>query len=238
MNTTMPKGVPELVTLAQPNSPAAEAYRVLRTNLQYAAVDRPLGTILFTSAGPDDGKATTVANLAVSFAQMGKRVILVDADLRQPALHLSFGAHLSPGLSSLLVATAEAESRPDALPLQPTGQPNLRLLAAGPVPPNPAELLASSRLDSVLAALAAEADLVLIDSPPVTAVTDAAVIAPRTDGTVLLIAAGQVRRDGARRAKVQLQAVRAKLLGVVLTNVTGDSAAPVEHYPPQAAVDR
>jgi len=211
-----------LVALVDPNSPAAEAYRQLRTNIQFSSLDRPLHTLLVTSSGPDEGKSTTLANLAVTMANTGTNVLLVDSDLRRPSLHEIFGAGNEQGLTTMILGSTSE------LPSVETGVPNLRLLPSGPLPPNPSELLASQRMADVLELLKGQADIVLFDSPPVVAVTDAAVMAPRIDGVLLVLRAGKTRREMAQRAKAVLEKVNANLLGVVLNNVKYD--ADVHRY--------
>ncbi len=206
-----------LIALRDPRSPAAEAYRTLRTNILFSSLDKPLRTLLVTSAGPDEGKSTTVANLAVTMAQAEQRVILVDCDLRRPALHTIFRVPAEPGLTSVILEQGEAP-----LPLQPTPVPGLSLLASGPLPPRPADLLGSQRMEALIQRLLAEADVVLFDTPPVTAVTDAAVLARRLDGVLLVLQAGRTRRDRAREARRLLEKVKANIVGVILNN------APVE----------
>ena len=202
-----------LVAARSPQSQAAEAYRTLRTNIQFSSLDRDLRTLLVTSAGPSEGKSTILANLAISMAESGRRVIAADGDLRRPGLHQLFGLDDAPGLTTMIL---DRDAEP---PLQATAVPQLRLLASGPLPPNPAELLASDRMAAVIARLAEQADLVLFDSPPVAAVSDALVLAARVDGVLLVVDAGRTRRDMARQAKEQLERVGARLLGVVLNNV-------------------
>ena len=206
-----------LVMLADPHSAAAEAYRSLAANLQFAYADRQLQTIGVTSAAEGEGKSTTVANLAIALAQSGRRVIVIDADLRRPGQHQLFGVQRDEGLANVLVGEAAAE-----LPLQDTQAPGVRLLASGPSPANPLETLASRRLDQVLALARAQADFVLVDTPPAGALADAAVLAPRVEGMLLVVSAGKTKRDLARRAREQLERVNANLLGVVLTGVRGD----------------
>lgn len=206
-----------LIALRDPRSPAAEAYRTLRTNILFSSLDKPLRTLLVTSAGPDEGKSTTVANLAVTMAQAEQRVILVDCDLRRPGLHTIFRVPAEPGLTSVILEQGEAP-----LPLQPTPVPGLSLLASGPLPPRPADLLGSRRMEALIQRLLAEADVVLFDTPPVTAVTDAAVLARRLDGVLLVLQAGRTRRDRAREARRLLEKVKANIVGVILNN------APVE----------
>ena len=204
-----------LVAAQAPRSEAAEAYRTLRTNIQFSSLDRDTRTLLITSAGPDEGKSTVVANLGITIAESGRRVIIADCDLRRPGQHALFGLQDHPGVTTMIL---EEAAEP---PLQPTMVPNLSLLASGPLPPNPAELLASDRMTRVIARLAELCDVVLFDSPPVAAVSDAAALAARVDGVLLVIDAGKTRRETARQAKEQLERVGARLLGVILNNVKG-----------------
>ncbi len=206
-----------LVMLTQPRSAAAEAYRTLSVNLQFSGVDHPVQTIGFTSGGAAEGKSSTVANLGVAMAEGGHRVIVVDADLRRPGLHRLFGLSDREGLSTALLA----QDAP--LPLQDTLIPGLRVLTSGPIPPNPTGLLASRRLDRLVARLAEQADFVLFDTAPVGVLADTAILAPRLDGVVLVVAVGQTRRDAARQAKEHLQRVQARILGVVLTGTRPNS---------------
>jgi non-specific protein-tyrosine kinase len=200
-----------LITLRDPGSAAAEAYRTLRTNILFSSLDRPLHTILATSSAPNEGKSTTLANLAVTMAEAEQRVLLVDCDLRRPSLHAIFGLPNEHGLTSALLEQAET-----ALPVQSTSVPGLRLLPSGPLPPRPADLLGSRRMGALIERLRREADIVLFDTPPVVAVTDAAVLAPRVDGVLLVLHAGQTRRDRAREARQILDKVKANVVGVVL----------------------
>jgi non-specific protein-tyrosine kinase len=204
-----------LVMLAEPTSPAAEAYRSLAANLRFATAGR-LQTIGITSAAAGEGKSTTVANLAIALSEGGRRVIAIDADLRRPGLHTLFGADNGDGLSSMLVS----EDMP--LPLVDTAAPGVRLLPSGPSPANPLEVLASRKLDFVLSQASAQADFVVVDTAPAGALADAAVLAPRLGGMLLVVSAGRTKRDLARRAREQLERVDAHMLGVVLVNVKGD----------------
>jgi non-specific protein-tyrosine kinase len=207
------KGAEELVTVAQPLSPVSEAFRALRTNIRFSSVDNPLRTILVTSAGPTEGKSTTVANLAAAMAQAGLKVVAVDADLRRPRLHQMFGLHPQGGLtSSLLEGSLDGR-------LQPAQVEGLVVLPAGELPPNPAELLGSRRMRELLELLKGHVDVVVIDSPPVLPVTDAAVLAQGVDGVLLVVDAGQTRRGAAKRAVESLRQVGANLVGVVLNAV-------------------
>ena len=227
---TKNEGGAGLVAWEEPKSAAAEAFRTLRTNIQFASPDKPVHSILATSTSPDDGKSTTVANLAVTFAASGSSTILVDADLRRPHLHQIFGLSNDAGLTTLISSLSRGgEEVSKELPLQETQVPNLLVMTSGPVPPNPAEMLASQRMAEVLAMLRARADYVLIDTPPVIAVTDAAVLAPRVDGVLLVVNAGKTKRDLAVKARDMLQQVNANLLGVVLNNAKIDKSA-YEYY--------
>jgi capsular exopolysaccharide synthesis family protein len=206
-----------LIALRDPRSPAAEAYRTLRTNIQFSSLDKPLQTLLATSTAPDEGKSTTIANLAVTMAQSEQRVILVDCDLRRPSLHTLFDLPNDTGLTSMFLAQEDAD-----IPLQDTGVAGLRLLASGPLPPRPADVLGSRRMEAAIARLRAEADIVLFDTPPIVAVIDAAVLATKVDGVLLIFQANQTNRDRARQARQILEKVKANIVGVVLNN------APVE----------
>jgi capsular exopolysaccharide synthesis family protein len=220
-----------LVAYTEPKSAAAEAYRALRTNIQFASPDKPVHAMLATSTRPDDGKSTTIANLAITFAASGSPTVLVDADLRRPHLHKIFGLSNDTGLTTWVseMARAGADASTVKVPLQDTMVPNLKVLTSGPVPPNPAEILASQRVAELLSMLKATAEYVLIDTPPIIAVTDAAVLAPRVDGVLLVINAGRTRRDLAVKARDMLRQVNATLLGVVLNNATIDKSA-YEYY--------
>jgi non-specific protein-tyrosine kinase len=207
---------PGLVVLADPHSPSAEAYRSLAANLQFAYADRQLQTIGITSAAEGEGKSTTVANLAVALAQSGRRVIVIDADLRRPGQHTLFGVNRDQGLADLL------HGDEGQLPLQDTAATGVQVVASGHPPANPLEALASRRFDQALALARAQADFVLVDTPPAGALADVAVIAPRLEGILLVVSAGHTKRDLARRAREQLERVNANLLGVVLTDVRVD----------------
>ncbi len=208
-----------LITITNPRSPISEAYRTLRTNLEFTSLDKPIRSMVVTSAAPEEGKSTTLANLAVAVAQSGRKVILVDCDLRRPALHQIFDVRNAPGFTDMM--------RDDALmsqpPLQETVVPNLYLLPSGTLPPNPAELLGSRRMSEVIAALQQHAEMVLFDAPPVIAVTDAAVLASKVDAVLLVVSAGKTKREHAKKAKALLEKVNAHLIGTVLNNVKGET---------------
>ena len=206
-----------LVTLTDPRSPSAEAYRTLRNNIQFSGLDHPVRTLLVTSAGAEEGKSTTLCNLAVTIAQAGTSTIVVDCDLRRPSVHEILDLSNDKGLTSALL-----DGDGDGLPLQPTAVPGLQALTSGPLPPNPADLLGSQRMQRMIETLAALAQLVLFDSPPASIFTDAAMLASRVDGVILVISAGKTRREVASRAKGILEKANARVLGVVLNNARVD----------------
>ncbi|PJF30482.1 MAG: capsular biosynthesis protein [Candidatus Thermofonsia Clade 1 bacterium] len=210
----------DLITLKDPRAPAAEAFRVLRTNIQFSALDQPIHTLLITSASADEGKGVAAANLAVTMAQGGSRVILVDADLRRPSQSALWKLSDDRGLTTAILENLQA----DALPLQSTVVEGLRVLTAGAPVPNPADLLGSKRMDSLIAALKAQADYVLFDAPPVLAAADAPLLATKLDAVLLVVEAGNTRRDHAQRAKEALVRVNARIIGVALTNAPRDSS--------------
>src|SRR3972149_5809151 len=183
----------DIIPLTDPRAPAAEAYRTLRTNLTFSSLEKPLTTLLVTSPAPDNetpsGKSLAVANLAVTFAQGGRKTILVDCDLRRPTQHTIWGISNERGLSNLVLEGGE-------LPLAaPSGVADLWILPSGPHPPRPADLISSRKMDEAIAALKPRADIILFDAPPVISVTDAALLASRLDGVLLVLSAGHTRTD-------------------------------------------
>jgi capsular exopolysaccharide synthesis family protein len=205
-----------VVTIKQERSPIAEAYRVLGANIQFSDVDRPLLTILVNSGGPGEGKTITVANLGIALAQMGKRVVLVDADLRKPTLAKYFMQPNSRGLTSLLTTS---NSRAVEFLLH-TGVDNLALLASGPIPPNPAKLVGSNRMAEVIAQLKTLADVVIIDSPPSLVVADATLLARRCDAVLLVVSASATQAENLKNTKEQLAQSGTHLLGFVMNRAT------------------
>ena len=207
---------PLVISISNPTSPAAEAYRSLRTSLQFARQERELRTILVTSPASEEGKTTTLANLGAVFAQAGNRVVLVSCDLRRPRIGKFLGVDESAGLTTVLVGQHTLEQV--VRPVQ--GNQRLCVLASGPVPANPAELLNGQRARDVFAALKASFDIVLIDSPPVLPVTDAVVLSRQVDATLLVVASGRTRRGELQRAAEKLDRVDAPVIGMVLNEVT------------------
>jgi capsular exopolysaccharide synthesis family protein len=216
-----------MVTLLYPRSITAEAYRSLRVNVEFASLDVPVQTILLTSAAPGEGKSVTSANLAVVFAQAGRRVLLVDTDLRWPSVHKYFDVPNTHGLTTLL----RGEATDLNVVAQATEQPNLRILPTGPLPPNPAEQLGSQRMQAVIELLRRSADIVIFDSPPLLAVADAAVLSAFADGSILVIDASQSKRAQVRQASLTLARAGGRTLGTVLNRVsTSDSFHYAGHY--------
>ena len=203
-----------LILETDPKSVAAEAYRTLRTNLQFSKLDQGSRKLLITSATPGEGKTTTVANLGLAMAQAGERVCLIDSDLRQPSLHNLFGVSNGIGLT---VALAEAKSVEQVL--VPTTMPNLYLVPSGPLPPNPWELLGSNRMREFVESLLARFDTLLFDSAPIMSVADTAALAALSDGVILVLKSGAAPRDLVRRAVEQIEAVKGKMIGVLLSQV-------------------
>lgn len=204
-----------LITLTDPRSPAAEAYRTLRTNLTFAGLDQPIEALVVTSPAPEREKSLAAANLAVVMAQGEHRTVLVDADLRRPVLHEIFGVSNERGLTTMFV-DPQARAEP---PLVEVGVENLWLLPSGPLPPNPADLLGSRRMEEMIALLRSRADVLIFDAPPVLAVTDAAVLGMKVDGVLLVVVAGRTRREQARQARELLERARVRVVGAVLTDV-------------------
>lgn len=208
----------DLVTLKDPRSAAAEAFRTLRTNILFAALENPIKTLIVTSAAVAEDKSTTAANLAVALAQIGHRTLLVDADMRRPAQHTIWKLRNEAGLFSLLVQDTET------IPVQSVEVPNLSIITAGSGSANPADLISSRRMESVIAQLSEQADYVLFDAPPVLAVADAGLLASRLDALLLVARAGLTQRDHLEQARVQLERARARVLGVALTNAPRTTA--------------
>ncbi|RME77018.1 MAG: polysaccharide biosynthesis tyrosine autokinase [Chloroflexi bacterium] len=221
-----------LVTLHNPFSAASEAYRVLRSNIQFMAGEQPPKTIMLTSTTPEEGKSLTAANLSVVMAQADFKTILVDADLRKPSIHKIFEISNSQGLSDLI---SNPDMEPEAV-LQDTTVKNLRVLTSGPLPPNPAEKLSSQRMSQLVHLLEETADVVIFDTTPVMAVTDAAVLANRVDGVILVIRSGRIPRATLKKAVARLKQIRANILGAIVNQTPGKGDGYAEYFTPLAQI--
>ncbi len=209
-----------LITFNLPRSPISEAFRVIRTNLGFAAIDDELKTLVITSSSPGEGKSTISANLGVVMAQTGKQVIVVDSDLRRPTQHQMFALPNNRGLTSALLDSTVAITDH----LQQTKVAGLRLLTSGPIPPNPSELLNSQRMGNIIEVLCDEADMVIFDTPPTLTVADAIILAPQVNGCVLIVDAGQTRQHSVAQAAERLRNSGANILGAVINQLKVGSA--------------
>lgn len=214
----------QLIVHQEAKSPIAEAYRTLRTNIQFVKAGEEVKTVMLTSAGPGEGKSTTAANLAVAMAQSGKKVVIIDCDLRKPVQHRIFGK-MNKGLTNYLVESME----PGSL-LVETEVESLYLLPSGPIPPNPSELLSSVKMLELLNYCKTQFDFIVIDAPPVVAVTDACVLASKVDGVILVLGAGQVRPEMAQKAKELVARANGHILGVILNRVEIDADHAYYYY--------
>lgn len=215
----MPTVNPKLITLTDPRSAAAEAYRTLRTNLMFTSVEKPITTLAVTSPSGSDDKSLVLANLAVTFAQAGNKTIIVDADLRRPSQHDIWGVSNERGLTTMMLDSA-AMGNP---PLVETSVPDLMILPSGILPPVPADVLSSQRMNDVIGVLKARAHYLLFDSAPVMIASDAALLGNKLDGVILVVRAGHTRRDHTGQARAILERVHVRVLGAVMTNAPRES---------------
>lgn len=207
-----------MITDYEAHSPLVEAYRAVRTNLQFASVGEPIKFISFTSATPSEGKSMTVANLAITMAQDGKRVLLIDADMRKPVIHRRFGLP-NKGLSNYIAMGVSLQNL-----VEQDVVPNLDVLSSGPVPPNPSELLGSARMKQLMEEVADVYDYIFIDMPPILAVTDAAILASKVDRVVFVVMSGADSPEELKLAKTNLVQAGANIMGVIL------NAVPQKHH--------
>ncbi len=214
-----------LISLSDPKSPVSEAYRVLRTNVQFSAIDKPLKSLVITSAGPGEGKSITVCNTAITFAQAGSRVLVIDGDLRKPKIHKIFGLKNRKGLTNILALHEDYHDYVESGPVS-----NLDILTSGAIPPNPSELLSSRSMKELLGRISEEYDYVLVDSPPVGVVTDASIISTIVDGTVLVVASRQVEAEALRHSRELLDKVNANIIGVVLNKISRSEKGGYYYY--------
>jgi succinoglycan biosynthesis transport protein ExoP len=232
----------DLSLLYAPKSALAESYRSLRTNLLFSSLNKPLQVIQLTSVGIGEGKTSVIVNLAVSMAQAGKRVLVVDADLRRPAVHQVFGIEKSPGLTELLLGTKTVQqvcrSLPDLLMgrfqveqiMGFSGIDRLNIVTSGFLPANPSECLNSVRLDEIMKEFRQQYDLILIDTPPILPVADSIILGRKADGTLLVYEVGDIPRVALRRAKLVLEQAQVKVLGIVLNNMRAEISMDQYHF--------
>jgi len=215
----------ELIVLNNPKSPVTEAYRSIRTNLNFMSPDKPLKTLIVTSSAAAEGKSLTLVNLALSIAQNGKQVIIIDADLRKPMQHKFFEMTNFNGLSSILTGEISFDEA-----LRETSVEGVSLISTGVIPPNPAELLASRKMEEILKRAHEEADMVLIDTPPVIAVTDASILANKVDGVILVVASHQTHDQILVKSQEILERAKANIIGVVLNKYPVHQENHYYHY--------
>jgi len=208
-----------------PKDPVAEQYRTIRTNIQFSNADQDIKSIVLTSTGPGEGKSTTASNLATVYAQQGLRVLLIDADLRKPTAHYTFRLENHVGLTNVLTKQSTLGQA-----VQGTEVPELFLLTSGPIPPNPAELLASNNMTELLKEMKEEFDMVIFDTPPVLAVADAQILANQVDGSILVVSSGKTDKEAAVKAKELLLKANAKVLGAVLNNRKMEEGSDYYYY--------
>lgn len=206
---------PSLITLTRPSSVIAEQFRTIRTNIQFSMVDKDLKTVVVTSAGPGAGKSTISANLAVTFASQGKKVLLVDTDMRKPTVHKTFHLQNRDGLTTLLT---EKDVKISDIAHQVSTE-DLFVITSGVIPPNPSELLASKRMDRLMDEFEEIFDLIIFDMPPVVAVTDAQIMASKVDGTIFVIPKGMTNKDMVLKSKDLLDKVNANVIGAIFNRV-------------------
>jgi len=212
-NLTSTDSSRKLITAVAPKSPISEQYRTVRTNIQYSSIDGDMRVLMVTSSGPGEGKSTTVANLAVTFAQLGKKVLLVDADLRKPTVHHTFAVNNQVGFTTVLTKQTSLEKA-----VVETDEQDLYVLTSGPIPPNPAELLSSKSMEQFIEEAKEQFDFVLFDTPPLLAVADPQILANQCDGSILVVYSERTEIDLAKKSKELLVNAKAKLLGVVLNH--------------------
>lgn len=215
---SMKEGV-GLITLTEPTSVIAEQFRTIRTNIQFSSIDQKLRSVVFTSSGPSQGKSTVSANVAVTWADQGVDVLLVDADMRRPTIHQTFQVPNKRGLTALLT---EDEFDLNST-IQKTPVDHLFVLPCGVVPPNPSELLNTKKMDKLITELTKHFDLVIFDAPPVISVTDAQILASKTDGTILVTPQGIAEKGSIAKAKELLDVVNARILGTIMNRVKSEN---------------
>lgn len=216
----------KLVTYNDPKSHVAEAYRVLRTNIMFSSIDKKIKTIVITSASPGEGKSTVAANFGITLAHADSKVLIIDCDLRKPTIHKKFGLSNRTGLTNILAQRLDFRKN-----IQTAAQiPNLFFITSGPLPPNPSELVGSEKMKDLMIELYEEFDYIILDTPPVGVVTDAAQLSSYMDGVVLVLESGSIEIEAAQRAKSLLSNVKANILGVVLNKIEAKTNGYYKYY--------
>lgn len=216
-NETMESGA-KLITVAKPDSPVAEQFRTIRTNINFMAVDHDIKTIAFTSANISEGKSTVAANVAVTYAKAGRNTLLIDADMRCPTAHQTFELHNHVGLSTVISSNADKVDLNEVV--QPSGIKNLHILTSGPTPPNPSELIGSRRMRMFIELVKKHYDLVIIDLAPVLEVSDTSQLASQLDGVVLVVRQGSTQKPAIKRTVEMLKFAKVRILGYVMNDVS------------------
>lgn len=216
---------PDLIAHLDPISHVAESIKIIRTNIEFSSIDKPMKTIAVTSTTQSEGKTSVIANLAITYAQMGRKVLLIDSDMRRPMVHRLFGVSNRRGLTNALVSGHDYSEF-----VQETQTENLFVLTSGPIPPNPAEILMSAAFGKLIAAVHQDFDMVFFDAPPIAVVTDAAIISTKVDGVIYIVRAGEVDRKQLQHAAALLKQVKAHVIGYVLNGVRENSENYYYYY--------
>ena len=215
----------KITSLEKPQSNISEAYRTIRTGIEFSNLDKDLNIICITSSKKDEGKTTVLSNLGVSFAKIDKKVLLIDADLRNPSISKMFDTSNTQGLMDILLGKRNIQDC-----VKKTKQENLYILTGGTIPPNPAEVLSSKKMSEFIESIKDEYDYIFIDSPPVGVVSDASIISAYSDGVIFVVGANEVDSNLAKIAKERLDSVKANIVGVILNKFKTDTNSEYYNY--------